>query len=190
MFVAWPHTAPNFPSFPQRLGIVYCFNRPCALWATSAPDTSTQAASKDAAPAEANGNQGSTPAADAGRPDRAAADGDSDTAPVAAAQQQALKLTSDLQSAFSPRFQPDSSGRDGRLVFLSQQAACESGVHNGTTSVHSLPWETVSALSPLHLQGLCLGLCFPQQSQASRLCQNSCEHGHFKCTDLHLHHAL
>jgi hypothetical protein len=31
VFVAWPHTAANFPALSQRLGIVFCFNRPCAL---------------------------------------------------------------------------------------------------------------------------------------------------------------
>ena len=46
MFVAWPHAAPNFPSFPQRLGIVYCFNRPCALWAVAAPDSGAAAAAE------------------------------------------------------------------------------------------------------------------------------------------------
>eukprot|EP00208_Stichococcus_sp_RCC1054_P004576 CAMPEP_0206148488 /NCGR_PEP_ID=MMETSP1473-20131121/36760_1 /ASSEMBLY_ACC=CAM_ASM_001109 /TAXON_ID=1461547 /ORGANISM="Stichococcus sp, Strain RCC1054" /LENGTH=792 /DNA_ID=CAMNT_0053545837 /DNA_START=314 /DNA_END=2692 /DNA_ORIENTATION=- len=100
--VVWPHTAPNFPALPQRLGIVYCFNRPCALYAVAAPGTSAERA------------------------------GDSDEVC------EAVRLTkhSQLQSAFAPRFVP---GGD-QLVFLSQHAACVSGVHNGTTSVHSLPW--------------------------------------------------
>lgn len=42
--VVWPHTAPNFPALPQRLGIVYCFNRPCALYAVAAPGTSAERA--------------------------------------------------------------------------------------------------------------------------------------------------
>jgi hypothetical protein len=65
-----------------------------------------------------------------------------------------VQLTPSLQSAFSPRFQPAKEGDSGssggsggsgsQLVFLSQQAACESGVHNGTTSAHSLQWPAVS----------------------------------------------
>ena len=42
--VVWPHAAPNFPALPQRLGIVYCFNRPCALYCVAAPYTSAAAA--------------------------------------------------------------------------------------------------------------------------------------------------
>lgn len=51
---------------------------------------------------------------------------------------QAVRLTQpgQLQSAFAPRFVAGGS----RLLFLSQHAACVSGVHNGTTSMHSLPW--------------------------------------------------
>jgi acylaminoacyl-peptidase len=31
VYVSWPHQHDNFPGFPQPLGIVYCFNRPCGL---------------------------------------------------------------------------------------------------------------------------------------------------------------
>jgi len=37
VFVAWEHAASNFPEFTQRLGIVFCFNRPCALHAVAWP---------------------------------------------------------------------------------------------------------------------------------------------------------
>lgn len=37
VFVSWDHKASNFPNFPQRLGIVFCFNRPCALHAVPWP---------------------------------------------------------------------------------------------------------------------------------------------------------
>jgi acylaminoacyl-peptidase len=46
VFVAWPHAAGNFPDFPQRLGVVHCFNRPAALWAAAWP----QPASRTGAP--------------------------------------------------------------------------------------------------------------------------------------------
>lgn len=35
----WPHTATNMPSFAQRLGIVFCLNRPCALYTVKVPFT-------------------------------------------------------------------------------------------------------------------------------------------------------
>lgn len=46
------------------------------------------------------------------------------------------RLTSQLGSAFSPRFSQDGAS----LVFLSQQAALASGVHSATVSLHSLSW--------------------------------------------------
>ena len=53
-----------------------------------------------------------------------------------------LALTGGLQSAFSPQFAPAAGEHDGggRLVFLSQDAACETGTHDGTVALHSLPW--------------------------------------------------
>ncbi len=53
-----------------------------------------------------------------------------------------LALTSGLQSAFSPQFAPAGGEHKGggRLVFLSQDAACETGTHDGTVALHSLPW--------------------------------------------------
>ena len=30
--MAWPHKSLNFPKLTQRLGIVYCTNRPCFLY--------------------------------------------------------------------------------------------------------------------------------------------------------------
>ena len=35
----WLHTATNMPSLPQRLGIVFCLNRPCALYSVKVPFT-------------------------------------------------------------------------------------------------------------------------------------------------------
>ena len=82
--------------------------------------------------------------------DGSAADAPAGSGAAADAQQQAqaVQLTASLQSGFSPRFQPfEQEGGSSRLVFLSQQSACESGVHNGTTSVHSLQWANVSTHS-------------------------------------------
>eukprot|EP00873_Tetraselmis_striata_P005737 jgi/Tetstr1/426001/TSEL_016349.t1 len=33
VLVGWPHAAENFPQSAARLGVVYCYNRPCHLWA-------------------------------------------------------------------------------------------------------------------------------------------------------------
>ena len=35
----WFHKAHNFPTLPQRLGIVYCMNRPCSLYSVKIPLT-------------------------------------------------------------------------------------------------------------------------------------------------------
>ena len=43
MFVAWEHVASNFSDLRQRLGIVYCFNRPCALHAVPWPQAAAPA---------------------------------------------------------------------------------------------------------------------------------------------------
>ena len=53
-----------------------------------------------------------------------------------------VPLTGGLESAFSPQFAPVNGQRegDGRLLFLSQDAACHTGTHDGTVALHSLPW--------------------------------------------------
>ena len=51
-----------------------------------------------------------------------------------------VTLTPGLQSAYSPQFAPGGPGAKGRLLFLSQDAACETGTHDGTVALHSLPW--------------------------------------------------
>ena len=95
--MSWEHQSELASArFPQRLGVVYCFNRPCSLQAVPWPQ-------QPEAPAPA-------PAA--------------------------VCLTRQLSSAFSPRFSPDGT----TLVFLSQQNAVASGVHNATTTLHSLRW--------------------------------------------------
>lgn len=105
LFISFPHRSASFSQMPQRLGIVYCFNRPCSLHAVPWPQQS---------------------AGEAGQQLGGAA---------------AVCLTPQLGSAFSPRFSPDGA----TLVFLSQQAAVNSGVHNATSSLHSLPWQHARA---------------------------------------------
>eukprot|EP00887_Chlorella_sp_A99_P008103 scaffold12.g8103.t1 len=79
LFVAWPHSSTTFPSLPQRLGALFCFNRPCSLHAVAWPqaDVATAAVPSD------NGADGG------------------------AAAPAAVCLTPRLASAFSPRFSPD-----------------------------------------------------------------------------------
>lgn len=106
VYVCWEHQSELASAhFPQRLGVVFCFNRPCSLHAIAWPQT---------------------PAGERG-------DGQ--------ALQAAACLTRSLGSAFSPRFSPDGS----TLVFLSQQNAIASGVHNATATLHSLSWRDAAA---------------------------------------------
>lgn len=60
--VVWPHAAPNFPAFPQRLGIVYCFNRPCALYAAAAPGSSQEGPGSEAGASEVTSPDPTSPA--------------------------------------------------------------------------------------------------------------------------------
>jgi acylaminoacyl-peptidase len=52
VFVAWPHAPPNFPATKRRLGIVFCYNRPCALYYAE-PAKQGEGGAKDAAAAAA-----------------------------------------------------------------------------------------------------------------------------------------
>lgn len=133
LFVAWEHQASNFPALSQRLGIVFCFNRPCALYAVPWP----QQAQQGATAAGANGgSNGQAAAGEAG-----AANG-AEAAAAAPAPTRAVCLTPSVLSAFSPRFGPPSApAGQQQLVFLSQAAAVASGVHAGTSSLHSLSWQ-------------------------------------------------
>lgn len=36
MFTGWPHQSTLFADTAKRLGVVYCFNRPCSLFAVPA----------------------------------------------------------------------------------------------------------------------------------------------------------
>lgn len=103
VFVGWSSHADNF-STPRKLGMKYCFNRPCYLYHVEAPIP------------------GKEP---------------SNTAPVA------TKLTEGVSSAFSPRFSPNGK----TLVFLSAQAAVNSGAHNATNSLHCIDWPADGVVS-------------------------------------------
>lgn len=120
LFVCWEHQSElASANFPQRLGVAYCFNRPCSLRALAWPQP------------VGNG--------------------------AAAGRELSVSLASSLGSAFSPRFSPDGS----TLVFLSQQNAVSSGVHNATCTLHSLRWAdarqalTGGALPPPKTGRLC-----------------------------------
>ena len=109
MCVVWQH---HYPALARRLGIVYCFNRPCALHAVPVP--------RSAPGSKASDEAGASPGP------------------------RSVALTPATQSAFSPQFAPSAAGgAPDTLVFLSQDAACESGVHSGTVSMHSLHWARV-----------------------------------------------
>ncbi|GAQ80280.1 Dipeptidyl aminopeptidase [Klebsormidium nitens] len=97
VFVGWEVKGQQFQTI-KKLGMIYCFNRPCYLFAAGAPSF------------------GSTT---------------QDTATASA-----VELTPGISSAFSPRFSPDGC----TLVFLSARAAVDSGAHNATNSLHTIPW--------------------------------------------------
>lgn len=114
VFVAWPHAPGNFPTTQRRLGIVFCYNRPCALYYV--PVTCVGAAGGGAGGGDEGGGEGGDEGGDEGAA--------------------AIKLSGSLLSAFAPVFAPNG----GLLVFLSQDAAARSGVHSGTCSLHTLRW--------------------------------------------------
>ncbi|KAL6784708.1 hypothetical protein ACKKBF_B02895 [Auxenochlorella protothecoides x Auxenochlorella symbiontica] len=120
VFVRWPHAPDNFPGLTQRLGIVYCFNRPCHL--ALAPWLQLDASARDEAAIE-------------GAPLEAGFQGAAES-PAGGSYPAATLLTPGMSSAFSPRFSPDG----GTLVFLSQAAAVESGAHAASASLHALTW--------------------------------------------------
>ncbi|KAB8112754.1 hypothetical protein EE612_051449, partial [Oryza sativa] len=112
VFVAWSSDN-GYQKTPRKLGIKYCFNRPCALYAV--PDPFMEEADKPSL----NVSKG-------------------ETAPT-------TKLTSELSSAFFPRFSPDGK----YLVFISAKSAIDSGTHNATNSMHKIDWPADGKLEGL-----------------------------------------
>ncbi|GAB4823018.1 hypothetical protein N2152v2_010064 [Parachlorella kessleri] len=144
LFVVWQHLSSNFPALSQRLGIVFCFNRPCALYAVRWPQQAQQERPKPGAAGSEAGTAGMAGAA------ASAAEGIGHAAPAAsaaagapAAVPAAVCLTPTLGSAFSPRFGPPAQQAQQMLAFLSQQAAVTTGVHSATCSLHTLSWQAV-----------------------------------------------
>jgi acylaminoacyl-peptidase len=99
----------------RRLGIVFCYNRPCFLFHVPYSPPAPPPATAD------GGKHGGEEEEEAAPPPPA------------------TRLASELLSAFAPVFSLDG----GRLVFLSQDAAARSGVHSGTASLHTLAWPAV-----------------------------------------------
>lgn len=103
VFVGWSSFSSNF-STPRKLGMVYCQNKPCHLYAIEAPVLDREC---------------SIPAPSA------------------------VKLTEGVTSALFPRFSPNGK----LLVFLSCQAAVNSGLHTATNSLHSISWPAGGVIS-------------------------------------------
>ena len=97
----WNGDIDNFGSTSRRLGLVFCFNRPSAMYLVPAPVGGFDA--------------------DAKRPD-------------------VVCLTPDARSALWPRFTPDGS----LLVFVSHEAAVESGAHMATAALRAIPWSAAT----------------------------------------------
>ena len=121
VYTAWPHRAPNFPALTQRLGLVYCLNRPCALWLAALPSFAGAEKEEERGRVGASGGAG----------------GEAPPPPPPPP----TCLTPALLSSLSPRFSPDGAS----LVFLSHEAAAVSGVHNATAALLRLPWDAAAA---------------------------------------------
>ncbi|XP_008643617.1 acylamino-acid-releasing enzyme 2-like isoform X6 [Zea mays] len=110
VFVGWSERNGFFQNTARKLGIKYCSNRPCALYAAPCPI------------------QGPEPP---GNPPATTSDGKSGSGGAVA-----RNLTPGFSSALFPRFSRD--GR--LLVFLSSKQAVDSGAHNATDSLHVINW--------------------------------------------------
>ena len=106
----WSGDIDNFKSTSRRLGLVFCFNRPSAMYLVAAP----------VAP-------GAGAALGAGGQGEGNAEGNTE---------EAVRLTPGLRSALWPRFSPD--GRT--LAFVSHECAVESGAHMAAAALYALPW--------------------------------------------------
>ena len=119
VFVGWANRPENFSATARRLGIVYCFNRPCHLLLLPYVPPPPPAA-------ELTGQT------DGQTEGKAVVDHEE-------LQPKAVKLSGELLSALSPVFSPDGK----TLACLSQQAAAASGVHAATSSLYTLDWVKV-----------------------------------------------
>ena len=109
----WAGDIENFASTPRRLGLVFCFNRPSALWLARVPELATTTRSRD--------------------DDDDALSGD----PLGAASPPpAVLLTPRTRSALWPRFSPDGK----TLAFVSHERAVETGAHAASAALRTMPW--------------------------------------------------
>ena len=108
----WAGDIENFASTPRRLGLVFCFNRPSALWLARVPELATTTRSRD--------------------DDDDALSGD----PLGAASPPAaVLLTPRTRSALWPRFSPDGK----TLAFVSHERAVETGAHAASAALRAMP---------------------------------------------------
>ncbi len=117
----------GWSNLPVRRGMIYCFQRPCALYAASIEDARAEFEAYSACAAR-------TGPFDVYKKDLSAAapKGESPAAPVAAPPHRLL--TPSLRLARSPRFAPDGSF----LVFLGSTAGYDT--HGGCSELFRLPW--------------------------------------------------
>ncbi|CAN0857320.1 Acylamino-acid-releasing enzyme [Linum grandiflorum] len=121
VFVGWS-------SEIRKLGIKYCYNRPCALYAARAPEFGSDAKSEE----KWVTNISLPPSNLLLKREISVVD-----SPV-------INLTQGMGSAFFPLFSPN--GRS--LVFLSARSSVDSGAHWATESLHRIDWPTdLKALS-------------------------------------------
>ena len=119
--VVWPHEQTLFPRLKRRLGLTFCYTRPCHLAATAQPaiawlSLSSDATNKDAPAAASNRVASAQPGAGqehAEESEGADMQNDADSR----CQLVPLQLRPPLQSTMEPRVAPDGK----RLCFLSHE---------------------------------------------------------------------
>ncbi|KAH9764693.1 Acylamino-acid-releasing enzyme [Citrus sinensis] len=127
VFVGWS-------SETRKLGIKYCYNRPCALYAVRVSLYKSEASELELKWV-ASVNCSTLLLLLSGL---CIIESSSEDLPV-------VNLTESISSAFFPRFSPDGKF----LVFLSAKSSVDSGAHSATDSLHRIDWPTNGNFSSL-----------------------------------------
>ncbi|KAH9682358.1 Acylamino-acid-releasing enzyme [Citrus sinensis] len=132
VFVGWS-------SETRKLGIKYCYNRPCALYAVRVSLYKSEASELELKwVASVNCSTLLCSTLLLLLSGLCIIESSSEDLPV-------VNLTESISSAFFPRFSPDGKF----LVFLSAKSSVDSGAHSATDSLHRIDWPTDGNFSSL-----------------------------------------